>query len=55
MEKKCQISKEFNAGEIYQNNDHIRRKLIYEDREKKIHEKFPWETYDSVNKIGICI
>ena len=47
------ISNEFNAGEIYQNNDHIRRRLINEDREKKIHEMLPWETYDSIKEVAV--
>ena len=41
-EKMSDISNECNSGEIYQNNDHIRRKLIY--------EMFPWETHTSINK-----
>ena len=25
---------------------------MYDDRERKIKEMFPWETYDSINKRG---
>ena len=43
---------EFSAGEIYKNGDHIRRTIMYKDRERKIKEMFPWETYDSINNRG---
>ena len=32
-EKMSDISKEFSSGEIYKNGDHIRRRIIYLDRE----------------------
>ena len=48
-EKMLHISAEFSAGEIYRNGDHIRRRIIYKGRERKIKEMFPWETYDSTN------
>ena len=49
-EKLSNISAEFSAGEIYKNGDHVRRRIIYDDRERKLKEIFPWETYDFINK-----
>ena len=51
-EKMSHISAKFSASEIYRNGDHIKRRIIYNDRERKIKEMFPWETYDSINNRG---
>ena len=51
-EKMLNISAEFSADEIQKNGGHIRRRIIYHNRERKIKGMFPWETYDSINNRG---